>query len=85
MNMISTTGLKPRRCRADSETHDRGFADRRVDHPIRAKLFSESFSDAERAAEGDVFAENVDGRIAAHFLCETGADGLKIGLFRHCE
>ena len=54
-------GSEPRRCRADSETHDRAFADRRVDHPIRAKLFSESFSDAEGAAEGDVFAEDVNG------------------------
>ena len=74
---------EPRRCRADGETHDGAFADRRVDDAIGAKFLGQSFGDAEGAAKGDVFAEDVNGQIATHFFGESGADGFEVSLFRH--
>ena len=47
-------------CRADSESHDRSFADGCVDHTVLAESFGESGGDTERPAQRDVFAEEID-------------------------
>src|ERR671925_185750 len=69
--------------RADGKAHDGALADRRVDHAIYAEFFGQSFGHAERAAESDVFTEDIDRRIAAHFFLEPGADGFEVRLLRH--
>src|SRR6266576_82974 len=76
-------GSQPRGCRADRQAHYSPLADRRVDDPVGTEFLGESFGGAKGSAERDVLAEDVDGRIAAQFFGETGANGFKVSLLRH--
>ena len=55
-------------CRANSESHDRSFADGCVDHTVLAESFGKSGGDTERPAQSDVFTKEIDRWVAAHLF-----------------
>ena len=67
--------------RADADSGEAGFGDRRVEHALGAEFFHEAGEHFEwRSRFGDVFAENADARVAAHLFGEGLAHRL-----RKCE
>src|SRR5205814_9446785 len=64
--------------------HDRRFGDRRIDHPLWAKMMDESVGDFERAAiAADVLADAEHRRVALHLFPDSLADGFEIGDLGH--
>ncbi len=61
-------GAQPGERRADGQSHHGAFADRRVDHAALTELFGKPFGHAERAAQGDILAEHVNGRVPPHLF-----------------
>ena len=63
--------------RADADAGDAGFRDRRIDHPLGAEFFHQPGQHFERRARfGDIFADDKDRRIAAHFFGQRFVDRL---------
>src|SRR5688572_8849830 len=71
---------QPRHRGAHRGAHDRLLRDRRVLDALRAELVEQADGRLEHAASrGYVLAEQHDGRVAAHLLCDAGCDGVTIG------
>ncbi len=77
MNMISTTGLSPAVAAPMASPMTVPSLIGVLTIAIDAEFFRQSFGDAERTAEGDVFAEDIHRRVAAHLFGETGANGFE--------
>jgi hypothetical protein len=70
--------------RAGRRTHDRGFGNWRVDHPLLAELLDEPFGHLEGATVvADVLAKNEDALVALHLFPHPLAQGFQVGDFRH--
>ncbi len=68
--------------RADTDTGDPRFGNRRVDHALGAEFFYQSRQNFERRARlGDIFADDEHRRIAAHLFGERFVDRLAEGDF----
>src|SRR4026209_2302507 len=64
----------------DAETHEAGFADGRVTHPVRAEFVDEIFGHAkDTAVVADILAHQKDLRIRLHLLTECFVQGLSVG------
>ena len=66
---------------ADADAGESGFGDGSIDDALGAEFFDQAGEHFERRAGfGDVFAENADAGVAAHFFGQRFANGL-----RECE
>ncbi len=80
MNMISSTGSQAAQGGAGGHAGDRGFADGRVAHALRAVFLSEAVGHTERPAGRDILAQQVDRRIPLQFLIERASQDFDEGL-----
>ena len=73
---------KPGHGRAHSKARKSRFRDGRIDHAIGAEFRGKTGEHLERGARfGDIFSQQEDARIAAHFLGDGFADGFPQGYF----
>ena len=63
----------------DSDADDRGFGNRRIDHPIRTKLVDEILADQKDvSARADVFTQDERAVVIFHRVVERRPDGLDV-------
>ena len=74
---MSITGRIPVIAAPTRDSGEAGFRNRRIQHALGAELLHQAGKDFEwMTGFGDVFTENEDAWIAAHFFSESFADGL---------
>ena len=72
--------------RADADTGNAGFRNRRVDDALGAELFHQPGQNFERRARlGDIFADDKHRRIAPHFFGQRFVDRLAKGDLAHAN
>ncbi len=72
--------------RADGQAGETGFADRRVDDPLRAELLQQALADLVGAVVfGDFLAHEHDAVVALHFFGEGLIEGFAVGQGRHID